>query len=105
MPRDTGHPLLPETPKIIDQSCSRDTTSEEKTYLVSSDVEVERGYRPEGRQTTCSARLNMVKYRVVSTTTTSGTKGTDAFHTSLIGEDAGEGLRHVDEDWLSGEFR
>ena len=59
-----------------------------------------------GSQTTCSSRLNIVKKRVVATTTTSGTKGTDALSTSVIVEDAGEGGGHADdEDWLDGEFR
>ena len=39
-------------------------------------------------------------------TTTSGTNGMGTLSTSLIGEDADGGSRHVDdEDWLDGEFR
>jgi len=87
------HLLPPETPKIKDQSRSRDTTSEE-AYLVPTDIEVERGYLPTGRQSTCSSRLYIVKYRVVTTTTSSGTKGTDTLSTSVIVEDAGEGSGH-----------
>ena len=98
--------LLPETPKIEDQSHSCDITSEEGTYLVPTKVEVKRSHRPAGRQTTSSSRLNTVKYRVVTATTSSRTKGTDTLHTSVIVEDASERGRHrKDEDWLDGEFR
>ena len=99
-------PLAPsvKTPKI-QISLAVTTRHLKKTYLVSADVKVERSYRPAGRQSTRSARLNIVKYRVVAATTSSGTKGTDTLHTSLIVEDAGECLRHVDDGSSDGEFR
>ena len=100
-----GRLLLPETPKIVDQSRSCDTTSKEGTYLVPADVEVERGYLPTGRQSTSSSALNIVKQGVMTATTTSGTKGTDTLSTSVIGEDAGEGSRHEDDGSSNGEFR
>jgi len=101
-----GHLLLPETPKIEDQSHSRDTTSEEGTYLVSADVEIKGSYLPTDRRSTSSASLNIVKHGTMTATTTSGTKGTGTLSTRCIIEDAGERGRHVDdEDWLDGEFR
>ena len=79
--------------------------SDEGTYLVPADVKVERSYLSTGRQTTSSSRLNIVKYRVVTTTTSSGTKGTGTFSTRRIVEDAGEGSRHVDDRSDGGKFR
>ena len=73
--------------------------------MVPTDIKVERGYLPTGCQSTCSARLNIVKYRVVATMTSSGTKGTDTLSTSVIVEDAGEGSGHVDDGGSNGEFR
>ena len=73
--------------------------------MIPTDVKVEGSYLPTGRRSTSSARLNIVKYRVMSATTTSGTKGTDTLSTSLIVEDAGEGSRHVDDGSGDGEFR
>ena len=73
--------------------------------MVSTDVEVERGYLPATRRSTSSSTLNIVKQGVMTATTTSGTKGTDTLSTSVIGEDAGEGSRHVDDESDGGEFR
>jgi len=100
-----GHLPPPETPKIADQSRSCATTSEEGTYVVSSDVEIERSYLASGRRSTRSSALNIVKHGTMTATTTSGTNGTGTLSTSLIGEDAGEGSRHVDDEGDGGKFR
>jgi len=92
------HPLLPETPKYKDQSRSHNTTSEERTYLVTTDVKVEGSYLLTGRRSTSSSALNMVKHGVMTATTTSHTKGTGTFSTSLIVEDAGEDGGHGDDE-------
>jgi len=97
VPPDTGHLPQPETPKIEDQSRSCDTTSEERTYVVSADVEVKGSYLPADRRSTSSTSLNMVKHGTMTATTSSGTNGTGTLSTSLIVEDAGEGGGHEDE--------
>jgi len=76
-----------------------------KTYLVSTDVEVEGSYLPSGSRSTSSSALNMVKHGMMTATTTSGTNGTRTLSTSLIGEDAGEVGRHVDDESDGGKFR
>jgi len=90
-------PLQPETPKIEDQPRSRDTTSEEKTYLVPTKIIVEGSYLPTGRRSTSSSALNMVKHGVMTATTTSRTNRTGTFSTSLIVEDTGEDSGHGDD--------
>ena len=71
-----GHPLQPETPKIVDQSRSHDMVSEEGTYVVSTDVKVEGSYLPMGLRSMSSSALNMVKQGTMMATTSSGTNGT-----------------------------
>jgi len=105
VPRGMGCPLPPETPKIKDQSCSFDTTSEEETYLVSTDIEVEGSYLPTGSHSTSSSALNMVKHGTMMATTTSGMNGTGTLSMSLIGEDAREVGRHEDDGSDDGEYR
>ena len=95
--------FCPRLLKVKDQSRSRNTISEE-AYLVSADVEVEGSYLPADRRSTSSSALNMVKQGTMTATTSSGTKGTDTLHTSLIVEDAGERGRHMDDESDEGKF-
>ena len=104
-PPDRERLPQPETPKIEDQSRSCDTTSEEETYLILTDVKVKGSYLPTGSRSTSSSALNMVKQGTMTATTSSGMNGTGTLSTSLIGEDAGEVGRHVDDGSGDGEFR
>ena len=73
--------------------------------MVSSDVEIERSYLATGRRSTRSSALNIVKHGTMTATTTSGTNGTGTLSTSLIGEDTGEGGRHMDDERIDGKFQ
>ena len=91
---DMGHPLLPETPKVEYQSRKHDMLSEEGTYGIPTNVEVEGSYLPTGLRTTSSSALNMVKQGTMTATTT-----------SLIVEDAGKGVGHSGMRKDDGEYR
>jgi len=66
--------------------------------LVSTGIEVEGSHLPTDRRSTSSSALNMVKQGTMTATTTSGTNGTGTFSMSLIGEDAGEGVGHGNDE-------
>jgi len=65
---------------------------------MTTDVKVEGSHLPTGSRTTNSLASNIVKHGTMTATTSSGTNGTDTFHTSLIVEDAGKGVGHGDDE-------